>query len=1088
MKNTWRAWGSIGSLVAAAATGTLAGCGVDDGATPGPARTESALTAPESLALVASQDTTVSLGAPNQNFGADPVLDVNRALVQFDATGLRAAVGPQDLVIGAQLELTLTASKLRAMPREVSAFRLTRAWSETGATWNCPVDTNPGNRKADCVSPWAMGPPGSNPWVSPATSVVTVPAATTGAVTFDVITDVRAFLSGAAANNGWMLRGSTPDEFAEFSSRESAKPPRLLLTIRRCSASLCNDNNACTTDACDATAACTHTPVANGTTCSDGNACTQSDTCQAGACAGANPVVCTAQDQCHQAGACDSGSGVCSNPTQPPGTSCGGSNVCDASGACVQCLAASSCPGTDSICGTRTCTAGACGMSFAPSGTACGTGLACNGSGACVGVPHVVINEIESNLGSPGDWVELYNAGTGTADVSGWRFLDSDNTHTAYVIPAGTTVAPGAYLVLEEAQFIFGLGAGDSARLFDPAGALVDTYVWTAHAATTYGRCPNGTGDFRTTTTVTKGAANDCSVAIKINEVESNGGSPGDWVEIYNAGPITTDVSGWKFLDNDNTHVAYVVPAGTTVAPGAYLVLEEAQFIFGLGAADSTRLFDAAGTLVDTYSWTAHATTTYGRCPNGTGAFRATTTVTKGAANDCSIAIKLNEIESNLGSPGDWVEIYNAGAVATDVSGWKFLDADDTHTPYVIPAGTSVAPGAYLVLEEAQFIFGLGAGDSARLFDASGALVDSYVWTAHATTTYGRCPNGAGPFTTTTSSTKGASNDCGVVTGPPPPSPWPGANAVVTVDGVSTFGGNLSDLFYQAASGPSPSVLWAVRNGPSTLFRLVWNGTIWTPEAGNGWDAGKTLLYPGGLGAPDTEGVTRAELSSSAMYIATERDNNSGVSRLSILRFDTAQPGAALTATHEWNLNGDIPPVGPNLGLEAITWVPDSYLTANSFFDEVASHTYNPAEYPDHGTGLFFVGIEATGTIYAYALNHVMGDFHRVASFSSGNPGVMSVYFDRDVGYLWAHCDDTCGNVAGIFSVDTTAGATFGKFKLLRQLARPSSMANLNNEGIAIAPESECVAGFKGYYWTDDSETGGHSIRFDSIPCGHFVP
>src|SRR5262249_43155574 len=34
-------------------------------------------------------------------------------------------------------------------------------------------------------------------------------------------------------------------------------------------------------------------------------------------------------------GTCDPSSGVCSNPAQPPGTSCGGTNVCDSHGACV---------------------------------------------------------------------------------------------------------------------------------------------------------------------------------------------------------------------------------------------------------------------------------------------------------------------------------------------------------------------------------------------------------------------------------------------------------------------------------------------------------------------------------------------------------------------------------------------------------------------------------------------------------------------------------------------------------------------------------------------------------------------------------
>ena len=84
-----------------------------------------------------------------------------------------------------------------------------------------------------------------------------------------------------------------------------------------------------------------------------------------------------------------------------------------------------------------------------------------------------------------------------------------------------------------------------------------------------------------------------------------------------------------------------------------------------------------------------------------------------------------------------------------------------------------MAPGAYLVLDEiTNFTFGLGGSDSARLFDNNGALLDSYSWTTHAAITYGRCPNGTGDFTTTTTSTKGTANDCGVI-GPPTASPWP---------------------------------------------------------------------------------------------------------------------------------------------------------------------------------------------------------------------------------------------------------------------------------------------------------------------------
>ncbi len=499
---------------------------------------------------------------------------------------------------------------------------------------------------------------------------------------------------------------------------------------------------------------------------------------------------------------------------------------------------------------------------------------------------------------------------------------------------------------------------------------------------------------------------------------------------------------------------------------------------FGLGTPDSVRLFDASGTLVETYSWTPHAATTYGRCPNGTGEFATTTVSTKGAANNCGNLIKVNEVESNGGTPGDWVELYNAGSAAADISGYIFRDNDDTHA-YVIPAGTVVSPGAYYVLEEAAFGFGLGGADNARLFDPAGALVDSYTWTEHATTTYGRCPNGSGAFTTTSSPTKGAVNACpGVIT----TLAWPGGADVQTVDGLNVFGGNMSGLVYEASGTAAPGVLWAVRNGPGSLFRLVWNGSIWSSDNANSWGSGKTLLYPGGTGSPDSEGVTFAGTGSSAgIYVSTERDNNvNAISRNSILRFDPAGAGATLTATHEWNLTADLPSTGANLGIEGITWIPDSFLVARGFFDESKGRAYNPADYANHGTGLFFLSLEANGQVYAYALDHTAGGFTRVATITSGFPGVMDLHFDREQSDLWAVCDDTCEGRTAILRID----AATGKFTVARLFDRPAQMPNLNNEGFAIAPLAECVNNARPVFWTDDTETGGHAIRRGTMTCG----
>jgi len=477
---------------------------------------------------------------------------------------------------------------------------------------------------------------------------------------------------------------------------------------------------------------------------------------------------------------------------------------------------------------------------------------------------------------------------------------------------------------------------------------------------------------------------------------------------------------------------------------------------------------------------TVTLTVSDGDCTDTTTAIVACSPATGGPAPE----IKLNEIESSGGVPGDWVELFNPGSSAVDLSGWVFRDNDDSHT-YVIPNGTTIASGGTVVLEESAIGFGLGAADSARLYRPDGTtIVDAFSWTSHATTTYGRCPNGTGTFVTTTSVTKGAANACPAAPDPGAGAtlPWPGANTVAVVDPLNQFASNLSGLFYE--SGGAAPVLWAVQNGPSTLYRLVSNGTSWIPASDGGWSVGKTLRYPdgpggpGGSGAPDSEGVTRAELSSPAIYVAAERDNdNNGTSRLSVLRFDTSATGSSLVATHEWNLTADLPAVGANLGLEGITWIPDANLVALGLVDDSAALPYDPARYPNHGTGIFFVGVEATGMIYAYALDHSGGAFHRIASITSGQPAVMDLSFDRELGYLWAYCDNTCGNKASILT------ATAGHFQLARFVDHPSTLGDFNNEGIAFAPLSECVAGQRSFFWSDDSNTAGHSLRRDSIPC-----
>jgi hypothetical protein len=193
-----------------------------------------------------------------------------------------------------------------------------------------------------------------------------------------------------------------------------------------------DDGNDCTSDLCNAGTP-THVPIPAGTKCGqgmnmacDGNgACTgcvtastcpgvdtecQTRTCNAGACGfsyapagtpvamqsagdcqkntcnGAGKIVQAADDtdvpvdgnQC-TSDVCTSG--VPSNPPVAPGAACNQNDglVCSGAGACVQCVDASTCPGQDTECQTRTCINNACGLGYA----AAGTPLAMQTSGDC---------------------------------------------------------------------------------------------------------------------------------------------------------------------------------------------------------------------------------------------------------------------------------------------------------------------------------------------------------------------------------------------------------------------------------------------------------------------------------------------------------------------------------------------------------------------------------------------------------------------------------------------------------------------------------------------------------------------------------
>lgn len=126
-------------------------------------------------------------------------------------------------------------------------------------------------------------------------------------------------------------------------------------------------------------------------------------------------------------------------------------------------------------------------------------------------IGDIVINEINYNSSEdfdPGDWVELYNPGLQTVDVSGWIFKDSSDEHI-FTIPNNTLINADGYLVLCESlsdfaacfpdvnqvlgDFDFGLSSsGEAVRLYTNTGVTIDSVYYGVTAP--WATAPNGTG------------------------------------------------------------------------------------------------------------------------------------------------------------------------------------------------------------------------------------------------------------------------------------------------------------------------------------------------------------------------------------------------------------------------------------------------------------------------------------------------------------------------------------------------------------------------------------------------------------------
>lgn len=131
--------------------------------------------------------------------------------------------------------------------------------------------------------------------------------------------------------------------------------------------------------------------------------------------------------------------------------------------------------------------------------------------------------------------------------------------------------------------------------------------------------------------------------------------------------------------------------------------------------------------------------------------------------------IKINEVYSRgVTTDPDWIEIYNAGNTAVDISGYKIYDSGGqggTKPKMAVPAGTMLAAkGRYVIVTDIASTvdpagFGLSSGgEEVWLEDKNGVVIDNVAFPAmDVTQSYSRIPDG-GTWALTSNITKNAAN------------------------------------------------------------------------------------------------------------------------------------------------------------------------------------------------------------------------------------------------------------------------------------------------------------------------------------------
>ena len=178
--------------------------------------------------------------------------------------------------------------------------------------------------------------------------------------------------------------------------------------------------------------------------------------------------------------------------------------------------------------------------------------------------------------------------------------------------------------------------------------------------------------------------------ALQFNEI-AGASDVNFYIEFRNSSASTVNTAGWTLTTNLGQSVP--LPAQSVPAGGLFTVNAAALGFAPVDGAGLYLLAPGSTILSD-----ARTVTNRLRGLVNEGRWGHPSTATPGAANVAVVStdIVINEIFYNAmgDGPEQWIELYNKGAAAVDLSGWKFSDG----IGFDFPAATSIPAGGYLVV------------------------------------------------------------------------------------------------------------------------------------------------------------------------------------------------------------------------------------------------------------------------------------------------------------------------------------------------------------------------------------------------------